>query len=139
MVRILHREPADGDGSVVLSVAPVTFNYTRAADTAGLIDAIQDRIAHKTDRDQWGDTADLKWLLIVLDDSKAADDLLRAFEFDDHQHDFAGIALHGLDEVWAIAFDDGHLTVLSLDGSGWEHHPAIPIFAETTPGTRQAQ
>ena len=75
----------------------------------------------------------------MLDDSRAADGLLGAFEFDDRQHDFTGIALCGLGEVWAIAFDGGHLTVVRLDGSGWEHHPSMPIPAETKPGKAQAQ
>ncbi|WP_419923748.1 hypothetical protein [Candidatus Poriferisocius sp.] len=128
-VTVVHREPVDGDGGVVLSTALVAFNFSQVVDAKGLVSAIQQETANKLDRNQWGDTTDWKWLLIVLDDSKAADDLLGAFEFDDHQHDFTDIAFPGLEEVWAIAFEDGNLTILRFTNSVHECHQNLPVPA----------
>ena len=138
-VLIVGRSPAqNSEGGVVLSVAPSTFNLRQVVDTTGLISAVRQETASKLEKNQWGDTDAMKWLLIVLDDSRAATDLKDAFEFNDHQHDFTGAVPPGLDEVWVIAFDDGKLTVLRVVGSDWEYHPALPIPAKAMPGTSEA-
>lgn len=127
---IIGREPAEpGQGSLNLSVAPCTLNFHKVVEISDLVSAIQERIEHKLNRNQWADTAtDERWLVILLDGGAAATQLVESFEFEDHQHDFSGITFPGIDEVWAVTFCNGNLTVLRFVGSSahWEHRPKLP-------------
>lgn len=48
-------------------------------------------------------------------------------ECEDHQHDFSGITFPGIDEVWAVTFGDGKLTVLRVVGSNahWTYNSQL--------------
>lgn len=129
-IQIIAREPVEaGNGGIRLSIAPCTFNFRNVIDVSDLITAVQESIDRKIARHQWGDTTSEKWLVIVLDGGGPSDQLLCAFEFDEQQPDLSGIEFPGIDEVWAVAFDAGSLTVLRFTGSGarWQRHPELPI------------
>ena len=128
-LRVIQRTPTvEGLGGVYLWLAPVTHNVRQVVDVSDLTAAIQQSIDHKLGRNQWGDTTDQKWLVIVLDGGEPEHQLLNTFELDEHQPDVGGLKFPGIDEVWAVAFEEGNLTVLRFIGSDtcWEYHHQIP-------------
>ena len=117
-LQIVDRNPAEaGKGGVWLWVAPGTHNLRKVVDVSDLAAAIQQCIDDKLDRNQWGDTPDQKWLVIVLDRGEPADQLREAFEFDDCRPEFSGLTFAGIDQVWVVAFDGGEFSVLRFTGS----------------------
>ena len=129
-LQIVDRNPAEaGKGGVWLWVAPRTHNLRKVVDVSDLSAAIQQCIDDKLDRNQWGDTPDQKWLVIVLDGGEPAVQLRAAFEFDDCQPDFSGLTFAGIDQVWVVAFEGGEFSVLRFPGSAncWEYHPRVPV------------
>ena len=124
-------EPAGGSvGSIRISVAPLTFNFRNVVDVSDLKTAIQTGINAKLAKNQWGETEKEKWLVIVLDNTEAATQLLGdAFAFEDHTPDFSDIQFGGIDEVWVVAFNDGTLTTLRFIASSanWKHCPRVPV------------
>ena len=124
-----HQPPQGNTGSVTVSAGPSTSNLRNVVDISDLKAAIQDRIACKLAKNQWGDTADRRWLAVVLDDTEAATQLVGdAFTFEDHTPDFSDLDLNGLDEVWAITLHDKKLTVLRLRSSDdWEHRADLAV------------
>ena len=118
-VSILGREPAGAaDGSLDITIATSVSHFSGVTDASALASAIQQSIDHKLERDQWDSTADSKWLVVVLDEGEAATQLRGVTEFDDALLDFSGITFPGIDEVWAVAFADGRLTILRCTGPG---------------------
>lgn len=124
-------EPTEGPtGSVSVSVAPCVFNFRNVVDVSDFKSAIRACIDSKLVQDQWGDTEKDKWLVVILDDTEAATQLLGdAFAFEDHTPDFSNIRFPEIDEVWAVALDDGRITVLRFQGSGaqWKPYLRIPL------------
>ncbi len=117
-VTILRREPPKRSrGEVDLTVATSVFHFSRVTAVSALVSAVQRCIDRKLEKDQWGDSPNAKWLVVVLDEGEAATQLKGATEFDDTLLDFSGLAFSGLDEVWVVAFEDGRLTVLRFMGS----------------------
>ncbi|MCY4616422.1 MAG: hypothetical protein OXC71_08550 [Chloroflexi bacterium] len=118
-VSILGREPAGAaDGSLHITTATAVSHFSRVTDASAVVFAVQQSIDHKLERDQWDSTAASKWLVVVLDEGEAATQLRGVTEFDDALLDFRGITFPGIDEVWAVAFADGRLTILRCTGPG---------------------
>ena len=129
-VSILGRTPADrGRGGIHLTIATSVFHFSKVTDVSGLVSAVQQRIDHKLEKDQWGDTANSKWLVVVLDEGEAATQLKGVTEFDDSLLEFDGLAFPGIDEVWVVTFDDGKLTVLRFTGSSqrWRRYMDLEL------------
>ena len=130
VLEVISDQPERSGGSIRVSVAPLTHNFRNVVDVSDLKSAIQACIDSKLSKDQWGDTKKKKWLVVVLDSTEAATQLLGdAFAFDDHTPDFSDIQFPGIDEVWTVALDDDKLTVLRFIDSHvqWKHYPNIPI------------
>lgn len=98
---IIARESAKASkGGVYLPVAPLTHDFHKVVEVSDLVSALRERIDHKLDRDQWGETAaDERWLVIPLDGGAAATQLIGSFDFGHHQHDFSGVEFSGIDET----------------------------------------
>ncbi len=130
VIEVASKLAEGNSGSIWVSVAPLTFNFRNVVDMTDLKSAIQARIDAKLVKDQWGDTEKKKWLVVILDDTEAATQLLGdAFEFEDHTPDFSDLQFHGLDEVWAVTFNDNELTILRFIESSaqWQHYARIPV------------
>lgn len=125
-----HCPPLQGAGTIAVTVGPCTSNFRNVVDVADLKSALQERIAHKLAKNQWGDTPHRKWLAVVLDESEAATQLVGdAFEFEDHTPDFSDLDLTGLDEVWAITLHDKKLVVLRFVrfSDNWQHRADLEV------------
>ncbi len=130
-VTILHREPSKRSrGEVDLTAATSVFHFSRVTALSGLVSAVQQCVDRKLEKDQWGDSPNAKWLVVVLDEGEAATQLKGVTEFDDTLLDFSGLALSGLDEVWVVAFEDGRLTVLRFMGSCDQWHRYLDLNVE---------
>ena len=130
VIEVVSKKAEGRVGSIWVSVAPLVFNFRNVVDMANLKLAIQACIDVKLAKDQWGNTEKEKWLVIILDDTEAANQLLGdAFSFEDHTPDFSDLRFHGLDEIWTVTFNDNTLTILRFIGSNaqWKHYPIIPI------------
>ena len=129
-VTIRRADPAEGGrGSVQLSASTAVHHFSRVTDVSALTAAVQRCIDDKLAKDQWGDTADPKWLVVVLDEGEAATQLLGVTEFEDEMLDFSGIAFAELDEVWAVAFEDGTVTALRCTQADqpWRLYRTLPV------------
>ena len=129
-VSIRHRGLAEGDrGSVDLRAATSVFHFSKVTAVSALVSAVQQCIDNKQAKDQWGDTANPKWLVVVLDGGEAATQLVGVTEFDDKDLDFSEIIFPELDEVWAVAFEDGKITVLRCTRSDppWRLYRNLPV------------
>ena len=127
---IRRRAPKEGGGgNVDLTVSTAVHHFSRVTDVSALTAAVQRCIDDKLAKNQWGDTEDPKWLVVVLDEGEAATQLLGVTEFDDELLDFGAITFDGLDEVWAVAFQDGTITVLRCAKSDrpWCLHRRLTI------------
>ena len=130
VLEVSSDRPEGSAGSIRVSVAPLTSNFRNVVDVSDLKSAIQACTDSKLVKYQWGDTEKNKWLVIVLDSTEAAIQLLGdAFAFDDRTPDFSDIQFPGIDEVWTIVLDDDKLAVLRFIGSNtqWKHYEDIPI------------
>lgn len=116
-------------GNVHLTVSTAVHHFSRVTDVSALTAAVQRCIDDKLAKNQWGDTADPKWLVVVLDGGEAAMQLLGVIEFDDELLDFSAITFPGLDEVWAVAFEDGTITVLRCSNADlpWRLHRRLAV------------
>lgn len=134
-VSILGKDPAAAGGSIHITIATSVFHLSRVTAVSGLVAAVQQSIDHKLGRDQWDDAAGSKWLVVVLDEGEAATQLRGVTEFDDSLLDFSGITFPGIDEVWAVAFADGRLTILrcTADGSRWRLYRELDIQPRAEP------
>ena len=127
-VTIAMRQPAAASkGRLDLKLSTAINHFSSVIETAAITSATQECISRKLAKDQWGDTSDPKWLVVVLDEGEAATQLRGVQEFEDGDLDFSGITFPGLDEVWVVAFEEGKFTVLR-GGSGsprWQLYRAI--------------
>ena len=129
-VSILRRNLSEDDrGSVHLSASTSVHHFSKVTAVSALVIAVQQCIDDKQAKDQWGDTANPKWLVVVLDEGEAATQLVGVTEFDDKILDFSEIIFPEIDEVWAVAFDDGKITVLRCTRSDppWRLYRNLPV------------
>ncbi|MYC02431.1 MAG: hypothetical protein F4X58_10975 [Chloroflexi bacterium] len=136
-VTVAMRQPAPArTGRLDLKLSTAIHHFSQVTETAAVVAAVQECIDHKLAKNQWGDASEPKWLVVVLDEGEAATQLRGVEEFEEEALDFSGVTFTGLDEVWAVAFDEGRFTVLRY-GSGeprWRLYRSVEAVIQSDAG-----
>lgn len=124
-VYVYGRDPAaTADGEIVTIVSAAEGGVV--SDLGELVATLRRCIDKKAAKGQLARARGVKRLVVILEDTVAAKQLERAFEWaspDEVSHNetgLGGVEFPGMDEVWAVApsFDGEYLYVLQLTGSG---------------------
>ena len=124
-VYVYQRDPAETAGGEIMTIVSAAEGGV-VSDFGELVATLQRCIDNKAAKGQLVGAPGVKRLVVILEDTVAAKQLERAFEWaspDEVSHNqtgLGGVEFPGIDEVWAVApsFDGEHLYVLRLSGSG---------------------
>ena len=124
-VYVYRRDPAESAGGEIVTIVSAAEGGV-VSDFGELVATLQRCIDNKAAKGQLAGARGVKRLVVILEDTVAAKQLERAFEWaspDEVSHSetgLGGVEFPGIDEVWAVApsFAGEHLYVLQLTGSG---------------------
>lgn len=102
-------------------------HFPRVTAISDLVSAVLQSIDHKLERAQRDGTAHARWLLVVLDEGKAATQSRSVTESDNALLNLDGITFPRIYKVWVVAFEGRKLTVLQFTGAGsrWYLHRGL--------------